>query len=74
MARPVTMPPSKLSGTRLSIDLLEECERAIRERGLTKREFFERALRRELEAGALDSTVDDQAMFDLDVDRKDDAA
>lgn len=42
------MPPSKLSGVRLSLSLLEECDRAIAERGVTKREFFERALRREL--------------------------
>lgn len=71
MARPVTMPPSKLSGVRLSIDLLEECERAMRERGLTKREFFERALRRELEARTPDTTTDGQEALDFDVNRKD---
>lgn len=71
MARPVTMPPSKLSGVRLSIDLLEKCDRAIQDRGLTKREFFERALRRELEAGVGDTTADGQEELDLDVNRKD---
>lgn len=60
------MPPSKLSGARLSIDLLEKCDKAIRERGLTKREFFERALRRELEIGALDPDATDPAMFEVD--------
>lgn len=70
MARPVTMPPSKLSGVRLSIDLLEECDKAIRERGLTKREFFERALRRELEIGALSSEMASQETLDIDVTRK----
>ncbi|MCP9625241.1 hypothetical protein NMK54_34410 [Nocardia otitidiscaviarum] len=70
MARPVTMPPSKLSGVRLSIDLLEECDKAIRERGLTKREFFERALRRELEIGASDPDAADQEALDIDVQRK----
>lgn len=65
------MPPSKLSGVRLSIDLLEKCDRAIQDRGLTKREFFERALRRELEAGVGDTTADGQEELDLDVNRKD---
>ncbi|MGN2642488.1 hypothetical protein ACTD5D_41205 [Nocardia takedensis] len=48
MPRPVTMPPSKFIGTRLSLDLVDEYERALAERGITKRELFERALRKEL--------------------------
>ncbi|OBB51757.1 hypothetical protein A5748_16410 [Nocardia sp. 852002-51244_SCH5132740] len=56
---------------RLSIDLLEKCDRAIQDRGLTKREFFERALRRELEAEVGDTTADGQEELDLDVHRKD---
>ncbi|MBF6358274.1 hypothetical protein IU449_27635 [Nocardia higoensis] len=70
MARPVSMPPSKLSGVRLSIDLLEACDEAIRERGLTKREFFERALRRELVLGQPEPEAPGQEALDLDVDRK----
>lgn len=70
MARPVTMPPSKLSGVRLSIDLLEECDKAIRDRGLTKREFFERALRRELEIGVLNPEMVGQETLDISVNRK----
>lgn len=59
------MPPSKLSGVRLSIDLLEECERAWKTHGITKREFFERALRRELQA-----TTCHQEVLAFELDRK----
>lgn len=68
MARPVTMPPSKLSGVRLSVDLLEACEQAIHLSGVTKREFFERALRRELGLAELDTNIQEQ--LELDVNRK----
>ncbi len=63
------MPPSKLSGVRLSLSLLEECDRAIAERGVTKREFFERALRREL---GLSEPVasSEQEMLDIVNDQK----
>lgn len=70
MARPVSKPPSKLSGVRLSLDLLEACDEAIRERGLTKRAFFEQALRRELEMGPVEPDVSHQEALDIDVDRK----
>ena len=48
MARPVTKPPAKFIGTQLSLDLVEAYERELERRGITKRELFERALRREL--------------------------
>ncbi|MFI6574008.1 hypothetical protein [Nocardia fluminea] len=63
------MPPSKLSGVRLSVSLLEACDRAIREGGVTKREFFERALRRELGMPE-PSTQGKQEALDITNDRK----
>lgn len=70
MARPVSKPPSKLSGVRLSVDLLEACDRAIAQRGLTKREFFERALRKELGLPEPINEIQDQLDLGTDVARK----
>lgn len=70
MARPVRMPPSKLSGVRLSIDLIEACDREIEERGITKRELFERALRRELGLPEPAEGLHGQEALEIDLDRR----
>lgn len=69
MARPVTMPPSKVSGIRVSLDLLEACDREVHERGITKRELFERALRKELGLPEPEDT-DGQQTLETDLERR----
>lgn len=48
MGRPVTLPPTKTVGLKLSLEVLEALDAAVETRGLNKRAIYEIALRREL--------------------------
>lgn len=48
LGRPVSTTPAKFTGVDIDMTLLEEVHRAVKERRITKRAFFEAALRLEL--------------------------
>lgn len=48
MARPARLPPTKGVAMNLSCEVIDALDRAVRERGLNKRQLYEIALRKEL--------------------------
>lgn len=55
MARPTRKPPSKLVGVYLSPDLIRDIAAFLDERGISRRDFFEAAARREMNDPSLPS-------------------